>query len=453
MPIKFISLFAVFLTSTAAYAAKPAKTFEAVLKELQKSGTQVSAQVVNLTNTRDILSVNADHALNPASSIKLFTAYVALKRLGIDYQFKTEVYQNPDQSVCVKGGGDPSFVMEDLYLLVEGLKRRGLESYSGKILLDTTVFDSDYYPDGRSDQDSERAYNAPISGLNFDYNTVTVLVNPTQKGKLARVGTDYPFDFLKVHSKVVTTSGATDVSWGKKGSVVSLGGKINVNADEWHKPFRIADPERGWGQALASMFETLGVKAKGKVKISNGTCLGKPLYTDTSPPLSFIVQLMDKYSNNFIADTLVKTLDHEVNHHPGTAVGGLKFIRDELEKIDIHADKNGRKFVAGSGLTRGNAMAASDFIRLLKTINHEKLFLPEIFASLPIAGLDGTLKKKYLRSEVAERLRAKTGTLNGVQSLVGIYPNHDGEWIGIAIITNGRQGIPEVALAKYLNTL
>ena len=85
-----------------------------------------------------------------------------------------------------------------------------------------------------------------------------------------------------------------------------------------------------------------------------------------------------------------------------------------------------------------------------KVNSRNQIILPEIFASLPIAGIDGTLKRKYGRSFVVEKLRGKTGSLSGVQSLVGIYPNSEGEWIAIAIITNGGNSIPEVELAQFL---
>ena len=437
-------------------AKTPEKSFENVLKRMSQSGTRVSAQIVNLTNTRNVLDVDSDRALNPASSIKLFTAYNALKRLGINYQFKTDVYKNKDGSLCVKGSGDPSFVMEDMYLLVEALKRKVLESYSGKIGLDATAFDEEMYGDEREQKDSERAYNAPIAGLNFNYNTITVFVNPTRRGEPARVGIDFPFENVQIHGKVMTGS-VTDVSWDKKAKddleIVNLGGKIAEGVEEWHKPFRMRDPKRGFGYALSKMLEERGVKATTKVSVKDATCIGTPLHRYETKPLSFIVQLMDKYSNNFIADSLVKVLDHEVNGHPGTTLGGMKFERDEMKKIGIDATAKGRNWVSGSGLTLQNAISASDFIKLLKHINQEKLFLPEIFTSLPIAALDGTLKKKYGHTDVSERLRGKTGTLNGVQSLVGIYPNSAGEWLGIAIIVNGSQGIPENDLAQFLGTL
>lgn len=450
----FISLLA--LLSPVAEAEAKAQGLEAVLKGLAAKGTQVSAEIVNLTNSRALLRVNADSPLNPASSIKLFTAYAALERLGINYSFKTRVFTGPDDSLCVKGGGDPSFVMEDLYLLVQGLKRKGLSSYSGKITLDSSFFDEEFYPEDRSDQDSERAYNAPIAGLNFNYNTITVFVNPGAKGKPARIGLDFPFDFVKIQGKV-QTGGGTDVSWDKSGKgdleIVQLGGKIGEDAPEWRKPFRIRRPARAFGEALGTMLEREGIHPKGPVTLKEASCLSSEdaFFEYESKPLSFIVQLMNKYSNNFIADSLVKALDHEVNRRAGTAEGGLKFIRTELEKIGIPIESKGRSMVSGSGLTLGNRIAASDFIKLLRHVHKEKVLLPEMFASLPIAGMDGTLRRKYKETAVAQLLRGKTGSLSGVQSLVGVYPNGEGEWLAVSITVNGGAGIPEAEVARFLS--
>lgn len=427
---------------------------EKALRALEKKGARVSAQIVNLTNTRTLLSVDADEPLNPASSVKLFTAYAAIERLGINYSFRTAFHVGSDGGLCVKGGGDPSFVMEDLFLVVRALKRKGLDQYSGGIRLDATVFDDEHYPEDRSDQDSERAYNAPIAGLNFNYNTISVFVNPGKKGGPAITGLDFPFDFVRIEG-TVKTGGKTDVTWDKRGKgdleLVSLGGRIAEGADEWRKPFRIRKPIQAFGEALATMLEQGGIPPKGKVKITEGACTGESFYTHQSRPLPFIVSLMDKYSNNFIADALVKAIDHEVGKRPGSANGGLGYIRTELMKIGIPAETKGRKIVSGSGLTDGNRVSASDFTALLKHIHREKAFLPEIFASLPIAGVDGTLKRKYHGSEVMERLRGKTGTLSTVQSLVGVYPNRDGEWLSVAIIVNGGHSIPEGELARFLS--
>ena len=435
----------------------PPTAFAGLDGALKKMGKGVSAQVFNLTQGKNLLSVNSDLPLNPASSVKLLTAYTALTKLGINYSFKTSFYYAAKKGdFCIKGGGDPSFVMEDLYLVVEALKRKGVEDFSGKIAIDSSVFDQEMYPEDRNSQDSERAYNAPISGLNFNYNTISVFVNPTTKGHAARVGLDFPFDFVKVTGKVMTGS-ATDVSWDKKGKgdeeVVSLGGKISEDADEWRKPFRIRDPAHAFGEAFFKMLNHGGVPTKGAMQISKGACIGDPIFVYMSKSLNFVVGLMDKYSNNFIADSLVKTLAAEVNHAQGTSEAGLKLVRAEMKKIGIDVSSDGRHVVSGSGLTDGNDLAASDFVALMKHIYKEKLVLPEILASLPIAGTDGTLKKKYVGTDVQGRLRGKTGTLNGVQSLVGIYPAVSGDWIAVVVIANGGHTIPERELADYLGGL
>ena len=200
------------------------------------------------------------------------------------------------------------------------------------------------------------------------------------------------------------------------------------------------------------MLNTAGIAAKNKVSVSQGTCNANETADAVydSKPLSYVVQLMDKYSNNFIADSLVKVLDHEVNHKKGTAEGGIKVVRAELKRMGIDVSTRGRNYVSGSGLTRDNSISASDFISLLKHVYHEQLLWPEFLTSLPIASIDGTLKRKYAHTSAEGRLRGKTGTLNEVQSLVGVYPNERGEWLGVAIVVNGSHSIPEKELGDFL---
>jgi len=450
------SIFISLVVASSSHASSQG-ALESKLKSISASGTHVSAQVMNLETGEKLFQFDSNAPLNPASSIKLFTAYTALRRLGPAYTFKTDVFLKSDQSLCIRGGGDPSFVMEDLYLLVEHLKRKGINAYSGEITLDPSIFDDEYYPEDRTDQDSERAYNAPITGLNFNYNTISVFVSPRAKGENAVIGLDYPFDFVRVVGRVMTSS-STDVTWDKKGKddleIVSLGGKIGVDADEWRKPFRIRNPVLAFGEALSRQLKIAGVSALKTVKVKKGVCdpALEKAFSYESKPLSFVIGLMDKYSNNFIADSLVKLLDHEVNHTQGSAEGGLKVVRAEMKKLGIDLSSDGRSFVSGSGLTRGNRVSASDFMNLLKQVYAEKLYLPELLTSLPIAGLDGTLKKKYVGSSVALRLRGKTGTLDNVQSLVGVYPNQKGEYLGIAVLVNGGHAIPEKEVADFLGS-
>jgi D-alanyl-D-alanine carboxypeptidase/D-alanyl-D-alanine-endopeptidase (penicillin-binding protein 4) len=116
----------------------------------------------------------------------------------------------------------------------------------------------------------------------------------------------------------------------------------------------------------------------------------------------------------------------------------------------IDLSTHGRNYVSGSGLTRENRASAGDFTALLQHVYDEKLYLPEFLTSLPIAALDGTLKRKYVDTPAAFRLRGKTGTLDNVQSLVGVYPNEKGQWLAVAVIANGAHPIPEKELGEFL---
>lgn len=100
-----------------------------------------------------------------------------------------------------------------------------------------------------------------------------------------------------------------------------------------------------------------------------------------------------------------------------------------------------------------NLLSASDFVALLKQTLRSKSIMPELYSSLPLAGMDGTLRKKYNGTDVQGLLRAKTGSLTGVQSIVGVYPSRSGDWIGVALIANHGHAIPERELANFLSAL
>lgn len=458
----FKSFYGSWLLVASSFAATAQASFVDEIKRLDKRGAEIGVLIAGLDSGKVYFKWNEDRMLNPASCSKLFTGYAAMNRLGSNYQFQTKVYASSGSTpdLCIEGSGDPSFVMEDMYLLVQALKRKGLKEYSGKIKLDASVFDSELIPDDRTDADSERAYNSPIAGLNFNYNTITAFVNTglnAKSGDRAQVGLDWPFSFVTVQNSVKVGK-TTNVTWNKKvkgpEEIVQLGGTIELNGEEWRKPFRIVKPIRGFGEAFATTLEEQGVRAKGSVSISEGSCSGKELYSYASKPLHQVVELMNKYSNNFIADALVKAVS---SSKPGSMQSGLKVIKEELKKVGIEVDQKGRKMVSGSGLTKGNLFSANDFYKLFQAVDASKQYLPEQFTSLPLAGVDGTLKRKYKKSSVEGLLRGKTGSLNGVQSLVGVYPKQgagsSSEWVFVTILVNGGAGIPEEELAKYLNGL
>ena len=159
-----------------------------------------------------------------------------------------------------------------------------------------------------------------------------------------------------------------------------------------------------------------------------------------SLPLREIVTLMNKFSNNFIAESLVKTLGREFKGAPGTTEKGIAVIMEEATKLDINT--SGFNLVSGSGLTRENRTSARQFVKLLNAAYLDFDVLPELLSSLPIAGKDGTLRRRLSGTSAYGRLRAKTGSIDGVSALAGVVQSRNGELLAFAVIMNDKAKVP-----------
>jgi D-alanyl-D-alanine carboxypeptidase/D-alanyl-D-alanine-endopeptidase (penicillin-binding protein 4) len=201
--------------------------------------------------------------------------------------------------------------------------------------------------------------------------------------------------------------------------------------------FNITEPNVYAGMALRSMLMEKGVRVPsseiGHAQIPSGA---RKIAELESLPLREIVTLMNKFSNNFIADTLVKTLGREQKGAPGTMEKGLQVIREEATRLGLN--EMGFRVVSGSGLTRENRMTANQFVRLLNAAYLDFDVLPELLSSLPIAGRDGTLRSRMKGTTASGRLRAKTGSIDGVSALTGVVQSVNGELLAFAVLMNDR---------------
>jgi D-alanyl-D-alanine carboxypeptidase/D-alanyl-D-alanine-endopeptidase (penicillin-binding protein 4) len=162
---------------------------------------------------------------------------------------------------------------------------------------------------------------------------------------------------------------------------------------------------------------------------------GYLLLDSVSKPLALIVRDMNKYSNNFVAEQLVKTLAAEIAGAPGSTAKGMRVIANYLDQMGIKPGSY--RLVNGSGLTRDNRISASALITVLANAFTDFRIAPEVMSSFSIAGVDGTTAKRQTSKKVKGLARAKTGTLSGVSTLVGAIPSETGEMIGYAILMNG----------------
>lgn len=467
MRIAFASLLglsAVFLhASSPVYKEVLGKRLDFIFKDEKLKKTKVGVSVFSLSRNESLYELNSEEALSAASAIKILTGYVALKKLGNEFTFKTQVHTDGKISnnilkgnIYLKGGGDPALVTERLYLLAEDLLRWEFNTIDGDIIVDDSVFSTVGDESRKIDNAFDRPYNAPVNGLSFNYNTTTVYFRPGfKKGDKVRVYPEPDTGFMEVINKAQTVDGAGNnirasrqTSKGKE--VLIVEGTLGLKAGEQRSYFNISQGALYAGHALKMLLKQQGITITGKVKNGNTPSSSKKLVEFESLPLRELVLLMNKFSNNYMADTLVKMLGLQSRGAPGTLQKGLDVIREEATLMGIN--QKGFKIDSGSGLSRENRISAAQFVRIFNDSYKNFAVFPELMASLPIAAVDGTLRKRMHDSAAARRLRGKTGTIHGVSSIVGVVQSKGGELLTYAVLMNDSSAEPG-ALKPWQNYL
>lgn len=395
-----------------------------------------------------ILSLRAAEPMLPASITKLMTASAAIQALPPGTKFKTRLMSSAQVEnqvlagdLYLVGGGDPSFVSENMWFLVNQFKRTGITRIEGSIVVDDTLFDQVRYDVTRESTRVDRAYDAPVGAMSFNWNSLNVYVRPGASGKSARVILDPESEYYILDNKVKTTSGKAlsidvDRKWDeqKKKEIFTVTGVIGSLISEHVVFANIQQPDLWSGYNLKSFLEQRGITIKGGVKTGKVSSNGQLLAEAESKPMELILADMNKFSNNYVSEMLTKNISLQ-SSKPGQMEGGLEMIRRHLAKILGPA--NQVKMINPSGLTRENRITAEQLWKVLDYQDHEFTSMAEFIASLPIAGVDGTLKKRFKEQNLERKVRAKTGLLNGVISLAGYVENEKGLIAPFVFMYNG----------------
>lgn len=437
--------------STVPGSARLKRAIEDILPPNKKQDLTVGILVTSAETGEVFYERNANELMIPASTNKILTAYGALKKLKPTYTFKTHVYASGpvkdgklSGDLYIKGGGDPSLVSERLWMLVNELIRAGIKVITGDVIVDSTYYDSEKNPESRPKYLKDQAYNAPIGALSFNFNTTTIYVRPAETaGAPPRVYIDPENSYIDLVNQATTGSAGskntlvgnrTEYVKGDIGDTVLLRGSIPLDAKEQHFYRNIVNPALYAGHMFKAFMEQRGLKFQGKVLEGEVSKNARLVLEFESLPLWQIVWGMNKFSNNFVADQLMKKMGAEVWGPPGTLQKGITALQDALE--DIGLKKDSYTILDGSGLTRGTKISPRLINRVLLTAYKDFSISSEFISSLGIAGEDGTLKRRFPSSNVQSSLRAKTGTLDGVTALAGYVPSEDKELLSFVIILN-----------------
>lgn len=407
-----------------------------------KLSSNAGIAIMALDSGKTIYDKNAGTALNPASVTKLITAAAALRYLGPDFRFHTKFFVTPDGDLFIRGEGNPSFVIEELRMVADSLKKKGVMRVRN-ILIDDSYF-SDYTSPGLNGKNGGN--NLYTGALSINFNRISIYVAPGKRiGENAKVRADAGDVDINIDNRVITMRGSKGghISFdpplkdGEDHFIVS--GQIPIRRKAGGYQYHVSLPPLYFAEALKALFKDKNVAVVGSIYRSPEPKNAKLILDHESKPLSEILKDMNKVSNNFIAEQLVKFLGAKFAGVPGSTEKGIMVFQKYLANLGIRPGSY--HLVNGSGLTYENRMSADQIVRVIQDMYNSKRLWPHFADSLSIAGRDGTLRRRHRRDALHDRLRAKTGTVNGVRAIAGVVPSDGSQMIAFAILLNGRENI------------
>lgn len=445
-----LCLVAVF-AGAAARAAEPSAWEASVRAALAARGLQgasVSALVVERASGRELVASNPDAALMPASTQKVLTAVAALSVFGPAHRFVTEVRASraigPDGAVgdLFVSGGDPALTSEQWWRLAADLRALGLREVRGDLVLDDGLFDEQRWHPSWAPV-TARAYHAPVSPLAANFGAFRVRVAPgAGPGTPVSAAIDPPVPYLVLVNEARTGKARAKPTLAVERELLPGAERIRVSGvmpagtppdDVWRS---VADPLGYAAAVLRLQLEANGIRVAGGVRRGAAAPGASLLLAFEGLPLHDIASLFLKYSNNFIAECLLKWLAlgpaPAAGAPPATWAAGAAALRARLGALGVPLGES--RIVDGSGLSRANRVSARVLVEALRRGEAAFEAGPELLAGLPIAGLDGTLERRA--GGARGRLRAKTGSLDGVTSLAGFARSERGRDVVFALIVN-----------------
>jgi len=406
-------------------------------KIIKKTGikkSNIGIAIYDIKNGKMIYSVNEDKLFSIASVNKLLVTAASLKYLGQDFRFKTTVYgQKPDsdgnikKDLCIKGTGDPLFVSENMWYLVNTLKNMGVNSIEGDIILDESLFPAKSI----YEENGDRAYSAKVSALSVNFNSLAVNI---VSGHNPLVSLDPQIPDLILVDRTEPSRSRTDVEIRRLGKSVVVSGKINDGSVGIRSIYRnIDDPAKYFENVLKLHLAWRGIELKGKVFVNKKPAGLEELFVMDSRRLNDILVEMNKFSNNFIAEQLMRALVYKVKGSVDEDALG-KIIGKYLEEMKL--DPASFEVVNASGFSRMNRSKPGDFVKFLAGVYNDFQIGPEFINSLPISGVDGTIRRSLNNNIVRGKIRAKTGTLSGIRSLSGYFSGPDTVYSFIIVVND-----------------
>ena len=359
------------------------------------ASTEIAILIFNPLTEDTIYSVNHTRSMIPASNTKLFTTATALKIMGRDFLLLTKILMDNNAltdsivtgNVYIKGLGNSVFSSEDLDSLVSEIGKMGITKITGDIIGDDTFFDDVYTRDDWIKDEKANVKLPPVSALVIDRNTKYVKKKRRGRWRTYRVN--------------------------------------------------VTNPPKYAAQILKQKLVESGINVEGWAKTGE-TPLTATVLVQSSVVLNKLIQLINKNSDNFLAECLFKTIGAIASGKQGNSFYSTQAILTFIKDNAIYSENT--SIVDGSGISRFDQITVGAIVDLLEIMYFDLKNFPDFYYSLSIAGVDGTLEKRFDKKGDQIIFRGKTGTLNGVSSLSGYLTTKNGDELIVSMIFEFQRG-------------
>ena len=452
---RLIPLLALASLSWAALAEGLPPNVLKALKAAQIPAGNVAVVIQQVDSPQTLVAHNATQAMNPASVMKLLTTYAALDLLGPAWTWKTTAWiENVavdgrlEGNLYLKGSGDPRFAIEHLSGLLRQLRVRGIQHISGDVVLDRTAFKVPSIDPGAFDDKPMRPYNVGPDGLLINFRALRFTLQP-DNGK-PRVLMETPSEGLRVDNQLRAGEGACGSNWKdlintrlipeNNGNRLEFSGSFSALCGE--KPLNLSPlpTEAQTSGLIRALWKELGGTLGGQVRTGNVAIGSKLVAQHESPPLADAVRDINKFSNNVMARQVFLTLGNDAPKEVPLGDTAPATAERSKQRITEWLNLRGMRFNElvldnGSGLSRSERISADSLNRLLLDAWKNPV-MPEFISSMPIVGIDGTMKKRLNGSDATGRAHIKTGTLDSVKSAAGYALDAQGRRYALSFFIN-----------------
>lgn len=445
---------------TAPSAGSIVAEVDRAIRSASLQGATVAVSIRDAETNVPLVSINADTPMIPASNMKLLTTGAALHILGPDFTFNTKLTRDGDRLI-VHGDGDPAFgdpallelmsingkagidIDEFLSIWTDAVRTAGMSTVS-ELIIDDRIFDREYIHPGWPVDQLNRRYCAEVAGLNIHLNVLHFFPRPTngQRPDISRF--DPHAGWLRVGNSATNRRGKDDTN------SVWIARQLGTNTMRVYGnvkfeyrvpvPVTVHDMPNFFARLLADRLGDAGVRVA-SYRLAESDELLPPaqlIGPVISTPIATIVERCNRDSQNLYAESLLKRIGATMTQQPGSWSNGASVLRHAAQaRLDSHALLASIVVSDGSGLSRGNRVAARTLTAWLNTFHHDERLGPIFIESLAQPGEQGTLRRRFGSVDLnGAVVHAKSGYINEVSCLSGFVTATDGRRRSFSVLIN-----------------